>query len=209
MHNANEIYDRERNSSTNNISDDQQGSSEKVINVRDCLCALHTRCHYTYYRYWPAFMTLGDDHRWKARGFSSACKTTVCFKLAWFFIRKQRTIGRDLSSLGIENNRRARTGMYETKHAPKQKMHIFIHGNIAAEKNETECGAVLQGNCASNSRTHPKSEYFPRRIYLCQLTVLTSISSLELHQGVSFLYHRENLCLDKHLQNKSMSRIWI
>lgn len=49
--NTNEIYDRERNSSTNNICDDQQGSSEKVINVRDRLRALHTWCHYTYYRY--------------------------------------------------------------------------------------------------------------------------------------------------------------
>lgn len=49
--NTNEIYDRERNSSTNNISDDQQGSSEKVINIRDRLRALHTWCHYTYYRY--------------------------------------------------------------------------------------------------------------------------------------------------------------
>lgn len=118
---------RERDSSTNNISDDQQGSSEKVINVRDHLRALHTWCHYTYYRYWPAFMTLGDGHRWNARGFSSACKTTVCFKLAWFFIRKQRTIGHDLSGLGIENNRRARTGIYETKHAPKQTKNAHIH----------------------------------------------------------------------------------
>lgn len=118
-------------------------------------------------------------HRWKARGFSSACKTTICFKLAWFFIRKQQTIGRDLSGLDIENNRRARTSMYETKHAPEQKMHIFIHGNTAAGKNETGCGTALQGNCASNSRTRQKPEYFLRRIYLCQLTGLTSISSLE------------------------------
>lgn len=125
MH-TNEMYDWERNSSTNNISDDQKGSSEKVINVRDRLCALHAWYHYTYYRYWPAFMTLGDGHRWKSRGFSAACKTTVCFKLAWFFIRKQRTIGRDLSGLGIENNRRAQTGMYKTKHAPEQK-NAHIH----------------------------------------------------------------------------------
>lgn len=83
---------------------------------------------------------------------------------------------------------RERECMKRNMHRNK-KMHIFIHGNTAAEKNETGCGAALQGNCASNSRMRQKPEYFLRRIYLCQLTILTSISSLESRHTHSETYY--------------------
>lgn len=54
---------------------------------------------------------------------------------------------------------RGRACMKRNTHQNK-KMHIFIDGNTAAGKNEARCGAVLQGNCPSNSWTHPKPKYF-------------------------------------------------
>jgi len=161
--------------------------------MRDRLCALHTWYHYTYYHYWPVFMTLDNGHRWKARGFSSVCKTMVASNWLDFLFVNSEPSGAicrawALKTTGARGRACMKRNMYRNK-----KMHIFIHGNTVTGKNERP-GAALQGNCASDSWTRQKFEYFLRRIYLCQLTVLTSISSLESYQwSAPFHPRRENI----------------